>query len=86
MGAREVTPAQAPELHGAVDRLCALADMPKPRVAIAESDVPNAFATGRNQKNSMVCATTGLLRRLEPDELEGVLSTSCPTSRTGTSR
>ncbi|MGW0732163.1 zinc metalloprotease HtpX [Streptomyces sp. NPDC002851] len=74
MGAREVTPEQAPELHGAVDRLCALADMPKPRVAIAESDVPNAFATGRNQKNSMVCATTGLLRRLEPEELDGVLA------------
>ncbi|GAA2064707.1 zinc metalloprotease HtpX [Streptomyces albiaxialis] len=74
MGAREVTPEQAPELHGAVDRLCALADMPKPRVAIADTDVPNAFATGRNQKNSMVCATTGLLRRLGPDELEGVLS------------
>ncbi|MEU5157919.1 M48 family metalloprotease, partial [Glycomyces sp. NPDC021274] len=74
MGAHEVTPEQAPELHGAVDRLCALADMPKPRVAIAESDVPNAFATGRNQQNSMVCATTGLLRRLEPEELEGVLA------------
>ncbi|WP_030798261.1 zinc metalloprotease HtpX [Streptomyces sp. NRRL S-337] len=74
MGAHEVTPEQAPVLHGAVDRLCALADMPKPRVAIAESDVPNAFATGRSQKNSMVCATTGLLRRLEPEELEGVLA------------
>ncbi|MEU6960008.1 zinc metalloprotease HtpX [Streptomyces chrestomyceticus] len=74
MGAREVTPEQAPELHGAVDRLCALADMSKPRVAVAESDVPNAFATGRNQKNAMVCATTGLLRRLEPEELEGVLA------------
>ncbi|MGW2366934.1 zinc metalloprotease HtpX [Streptomyces sp. NPDC001667] len=74
MGAREVTPQEAPELHGAVDRLCALADMPKPRVAIADSDVPNAFATGRNQKNALVCATTGLLRRLEPEELEGVLA------------
>ncbi|MFF7726267.1 zinc metalloprotease HtpX [Streptomyces sp. NPDC008001] len=74
MGAREVTPEQAPELHGAVDRLCALADMPKPRVAIADSDVPNAFATGRNRKNALVCATTGLLRRLEPEELEGVLA------------
>ncbi|MDX3227030.1 zinc metalloprotease HtpX [Streptomyces sp. ME19-01-6] len=74
MGAREVTPEQAPELHGAVDRLCALADMPKPKVAIADSDVPNAFATGRNQRNAMVCATTGLLRRLEPEELEGVLA------------
>ncbi|AQA12839.1 zinc metalloprotease HtpX [Streptomyces samsunensis] len=74
MGAREVTPQQAPELHGAVDRLCALADMPKPRVAIADTDVPNAFATGRNQRNALVCATTGLLRRLEPQELEGVLA------------
>ena len=74
MGAREVTPEQAPELHGAVDRLCALADMPKPRVAIANSDVPNAFATGRNQNSALVCATTGLLRRLEPEELEGVLA------------
>ncbi|GHG59581.1 zinc metalloprotease HtpX [Streptomyces griseocarneus] len=74
MGAREVTPEQAPELHGAVDRLCALADMPKPRVAVADSDVPNAFATGRNRRNALVCATTGLLRRLEPEELEGVLA------------
>ncbi|WP_314176124.1 zinc metalloprotease HtpX [Streptomyces winkii] len=74
MGAREVTPEQAPELHGAVDRLCALADVPKPKVAIADSDVPNAFATGRSQRNSMVCATTGLMRRLEPEEIEGVLS------------
>jgi heat shock protein HtpX len=74
MGAREVTPEEAPELHGAVDRLCALADMPKPRVALADSDVPNAFATGRNRKNAVVCATTGLVRRLEPEELEGVLA------------
>ncbi|WP_351235791.1 zinc metalloprotease HtpX [Streptomyces sp. NPDC002133] len=74
MGAREVTPEQAPELHGAVDRICALANVPKPRVAIADSDVPNAFATGRSQKTALVCATTGLLRRLEPEELEGVLA------------
>ncbi|MEI5007364.1 zinc metalloprotease HtpX [Streptomyces sp. PmtA] len=74
MGAREVTPEQAPELHGAVDRVCALADMPKPRVAVADSDVPNAFATGRNEKTALVCATTGLLRRLEPEELEGVIA------------
>ncbi|MDK1474999.1 zinc metalloprotease HtpX [Streptomyces sp. 549] len=74
MGAREVTPQQAPELHGVIDRLCALADMPKPRVAIADSDVPNAFATGRSQDKALVCATTGLLRRLEPEELEGVLA------------
>ncbi|MER8069240.1 zinc metalloprotease HtpX [Streptomyces sp. NPDC094034] len=74
MGAREVTPEQAPELHGAVDRICALADMPKPKVAIARSDIPNAFATGRNERSALVCATTGLLRRLEPEELEGVLA------------
>ncbi|MBH1933246.1 zinc metalloprotease HtpX [Streptomyces sp. AV19] len=74
MGAREVTEREAPELHGAVDRLCALADMPKPRVAISDTDVPNAFATGRNRDNALVCATTGLLRRLEPEELEGVLA------------
>lgn len=74
MGAREVTPEEAPELHGAVDRICALADMPKPRVAIAQSDIPNAFATGRSERSSLVCATTGLLRRLEPEELEGVLA------------
>ncbi|MFD7609412.1 zinc metalloprotease HtpX [Streptomyces sp. NPDC059828] len=74
MGAREVTPEQAPELHGVVDRVCALADMPKPRVAIADSDIPNAFATGRSEKTALICASTGLLRRLEPAELEGVLA------------
>lgn len=74
MGAREVTPEQAPQLHGIVDRLCAMADMPKPRVAIADHDMPNAFATGRSPKRSVVCVTTGLLRRLDEEELEGVLS------------
>jgi heat shock protein HtpX len=74
MRGREVTPEQAPELHQMVDRLCALADMPKPRVAIADSDVPNAFATGRNQKHAVVCVTTGILRRLSAPELEAVLS------------
>jgi heat shock protein HtpX len=74
MGAREVTPEQAPELHGVVDRVCALADMPKPRVAIADTDVPNAFATGRSEKTALICASAGLLRRLEPEELEGVLA------------
>src|SRR5437660_8253725 len=74
MNAREVSPAEAPELHGIVDRLCALADMPKPRVAIADSDVPNAFATGRSPNDAVVCATTGILRRLEPAELEAVLA------------
>src|SRR5919199_4116345 len=74
MHAREVSPEEAPQLHGIVDRLCALADMPKPRVAIAESDIPNAFATGRNQKAAVVCATTGILRRLDEPELEAVLA------------
>ena len=74
MRAREVSPQEAPELHQVIDRLCALADMPKPRVAVAESDMPNAFATGRNQKHAVVCVTTGILRRLSPPELEAVLS------------
>jgi heat shock protein HtpX len=75
-GAVEVTPQQAPELHGIVDRLCALADMDKPRVAIAPAGMPNAFATGRNSKNSVLVVTEGLLRPglLEKDELEGVLA------------
>ena len=73
-GAVEVSPQQAPELHGMVDRLCALADMDKPRVAIAPADMPNAFATGRNSKNSVLVVTEGIMRRLEPDELEGVLA------------
>src|SRR5262252_10307807 len=73
-GAKEVTPAQAPELHGTIDRICALADMPKPRVAIAQTDMPNAFATGRNSKNAVICVTTGLMRRLDREELEGVLA------------
>jgi heat shock protein HtpX len=74
MRGREVSPQQAPELHQMVDRLCALADMPKPRVAIADTDMPNAFATGRNQKHAVVCVTTGVMRRLSPPELEAVLS------------
>jgi heat shock protein HtpX len=74
-GAREVTPQEAPDLHGIVDRLCALADMEKPRVAIAPTSMPNAFATGRNSKNSVLVVTQGLLRLgLEKDELEGVLA------------
>ncbi|HEX2819515.1 MAG TPA: zinc metalloprotease HtpX [Streptosporangiaceae bacterium] len=73
-GAVEVTPQQAPELHGVVDRLCALADMPKPRVAIANTDLPNAFATGRNADHAVLCVTTGLMRRLNRDELEGVIA------------
>src|SRR6516164_9264959 len=73
-GAQEVSPQEEPELHGMVDRLCALADMDKPRVAIAPADMPNAFATGRNSKHSVLVVTEGLRRRLEPDELEGVLA------------
>ena len=76
MGAKEVTPQQAPELHAMVDRLCAMANMPKPRVAIAETPVPNAFATGRNPNNAVICVTTGLLRNrsLTNEEIEGVLA------------
>jgi len=74
MNARVVEPSEAPELHGAIDRLCALSDTPKPRVAIANSDVPNAFATGRSPQRAVVCVTTGLMRRLDADELEGVLA------------
>jgi len=74
MRAREVTPEEAPELHAMVDRLCALADMPKPRVAITDTDIPNAFATGRSPKAAVVCVTTGIMRRLDNEELEGVLS------------
>jgi len=73
-GAREVTPQEAPKLHGIVDRLCALADMPKPRVAIANSNMPNAFATGRNSEHAVLCVTTGLMAKLNPDELEGVIA------------
>ncbi len=74
MRAREVTPEEAPELHGVIDRLCALADMPKPRVAIAYTDMPNAFATGRSPSHSAVCVTTGILDKLTADEMEGVLA------------
>jgi heat shock protein HtpX len=76
-GARLVSPQDGPEaalVHGVVDRICALANMPKPRVAISPTDLPNAFATGRSSKVAVVCVTQGLLRRLEPSELEGVLA------------
>ena len=69
-----MTPQQAPELHGIVDRICALADMPKPRVAIADTDMPNAFATGRNADHAVLCVTTGLMSRLNTGELEGVIA------------
>jgi|SRR5579859_961513 len=73
-GAKIVTPEEAPELHAMVERLCAMADLPKPRVAIVESDVPNAFATGRNPKHAAIAATSGLMRRLDPQEIEAVLA------------
>lgn len=74
MHGRVVEREEYPELHAVIDRLCALADMPKPAVAVSDLDMPNAFATGRNPDNAVVCVTTGLLRRLEPAELEGVLA------------
>jgi heat shock protein HtpX len=74
MRGKIVSPEEQPALHGAIDRLCALADMPKPKVAIADTPIPNAFATGRNAHNSVVCVTTGLLRRLDGPEIEAVLA------------
>ncbi|MEV7685206.1 zinc metalloprotease HtpX [Streptomyces bungoensis] len=74
MHGRVVEREEYPELHAVVDRLCAIADMPKPVVAVSNMDMPNAFATGRNADHAVVCVTTGLLRRLEPAELEGVLA------------
>ncbi len=74
MRGRVVSPQEAPQLHAIVDRLCALADMPKPAVAIADTDLPNAFATGRSPDRAVVCVTTGVLRRLDERELEAVLS------------
>ncbi len=73
-GAKIVDQEQAPELHAMVERLAAMADLPKPRVAIVPTDVPNAFATGRNQKHAVVAVTQGLWNRLEPNEIEGVLA------------
>jgi heat shock protein HtpX len=73
-GAKVVERDQAPELHDMIERLCAMADLPKPRVAIIDTDVPNAFATGRNPKHAAVAVTRGLWQRLEPQEVEGVLA------------
>ncbi|MGW0708056.1 zinc metalloprotease HtpX [Streptomyces sp. NPDC002643] len=74
MRGRVVEREEYPLLHGVVDRLCAVADVPKPQVAVADMEMPNAFATGRDADHAVVCVTTGMLRRLEPDELEGVLA------------
>ena len=73
-GARIVSREEAPQLHDTVERLCAMADLPKPRVAVMDTPVPNAFATGRSPKHAAVCVTTGLMQRLEPKEIEGVLA------------
>src|SRR3954467_9007813 len=73
-GAKEVTREQAPDLHAMVERLCALADLPKPKIAVIPTDVPNAFATGRNPKHAAVAVTEGLWRRLDPKEVEAVLA------------
>ncbi len=74
LGAKEVSPEEAPELHGIVERLCVQADLPKPRVFVMETQMPNAFAMGRSQKSATVCATTGILRMLDTSELEGVMA------------
>ena len=74
MGAKVVSPQEAPGLHAMIEQLCIQADLPKPRIAVADTDVPNAFAIGRSQKSATVCATTGIMRTLSPSELEGVMA------------
>jgi heat shock protein HtpX len=74
LGAKEVSPQEEPELHGILERLCVQADLPKPRVCVMDTPMPNAFAMGRSQKKSTVCATTGILRMLDSSELEGVMA------------
>jgi heat shock protein HtpX len=74
MGARVVTPQEAPQLHAMVERLCVQADLPKPKVAVANTRMPNAFALGRSPKSATVCATTGIMELLSPAELEGVMA------------
>ena len=74
MGVKEVSPAEEPELHGIVERLCVQADLPKPRVCVMDTSMPNAFAMGRSRKSTTVCATRGILEMLSPPELEGVMA------------
>jgi heat shock protein HtpX len=74
MGAKEVSPEEAPGLHAMIERLCIQADLPKPKIAVADTHMPNAFATGRSQKHATVCATTGIMNTLSPSELEGVMA------------
>ena len=83
-GAKVVERDQAPELHDMVERLCALSDLPKPRIAVIDTDVPNAFATGRSPKHSAVAVTRGLWERLEQKEIEACSRTSSRTSQTAT--
>src|SRR5947209_11994015 len=73
-GAKIVTAEEAPDLHAMVERLCAMANLPKPRIAVVQTDVPNAFATGRNPKHAAVAVTSGLWQRLDKEELEAVLA------------
>ena len=74
MGAKVVTPEQAPGLHAMIEKLCIQADLPKPKIAVADTPVPNAFAMGRSKKSAVVCATTGIMNTLSPTELEGVMA------------
>ncbi len=74
MGAKEVTPEQAPGLHAMIEKLCIQADLPKPKIAVADTPMPNAFAMGRSKKSAVVCATTGIMNTLTPNELEGVMA------------
>ncbi len=73
-GARQINREDAPQYYDMVERLARRANLPMPKVFIMEQDQPNAFATGRNPENAAVAATTGLLRRLSPDEVEGVMA------------
>ncbi len=73
-GAKIVSPEEAPKLHAMVERLAAMADLQKPRVAFVDTPVPNAFATGRNQKHAVVAVTRGLWERLDEQEIEAVLA------------
>ena len=74
MGAKEVTPEQAPGLHAMIEKLCIQADLPKPKIAVADTAMPNAFAMGRSKKSAVVCATTAIMNTLTPTELEGVMA------------
>ncbi|HEY7892889.1 MAG TPA: zinc metalloprotease HtpX [Solirubrobacteraceae bacterium] len=74
LGAKEVSPQEEPELHGIIERLCVQADLPKPRVFVMNTAMPNAFAMGRSQKSATVCATSGILQMLDTSELEGVMA------------